>query len=400
MSAAVDAKGQLYAWGQIYNEDDRIDVFFGGVPTLQACEYRVRRVVCAGHHTFALTDTGDVLSFGSSCCLGHPDDHPDWQPSLDESADYSAMHKPRVIEALRNVRAVAIAAGSDHCLVLTDEGTVLSWGCGQYGKLGHGDEEYQEEPKVIEALRGVRVVAILASDTYSMVLTDEGAVLLFGVARGRQLGYVDGEDHLVPKVIEALRGVRAVAIAGSDSHSMVLTHEGIVLSYGNHEGLGHSEGKNQHKPKVVEALRGVRVVAVAAGHKYSMVLTDAGVVLSFGMGNLGQLGHGDRQDYCTPKVIEALRGVRVVAISAGLEHSMVLTDEGAVLSFGCGDAERTLHDGHGNRLGHAESPIVKYFDAWSPEGSSSADCAVEATPRLIAGLRALTYVPSPAAAVP
>ena len=77
-------------------------------------------------------------------------------------------------------RHVAIAAGTWHSLVLSVEGVVLSFGRGGYGKLGHGDEEDQLEPKVIEALRGRRVVAIAAGRRHSMVLTEEGEVLSFG----------------------------------------------------------------------------------------------------------------------------------------------------------------------------------------------------------------------------
>ena len=85
---------------------------------------------------------------------------------------------------------------------------------------------------------------------------------------------------------------------------------------------------------MIEALRDRRVVAIAACGAYSMVLTDEGEVLSFGGGEDGQLGHGDRKDQLVPKVIEALRGMRVVAMALGSKHSMVLIDEGIVLSFG------------------------------------------------------------------
>jgi alpha-tubulin suppressor-like RCC1 family protein len=35
------------------------------------------------------------------------------------------------------VSVVAMAAGDDHSLVLTDKGTVLSFGAGECGQLGH-----------------------------------------------------------------------------------------------------------------------------------------------------------------------------------------------------------------------------------------------------------------------
>ena len=59
---------------------------------------------------------------------------------------------------------------------------------------------------------------------------------------------------------------------------------------------------------MIEALRGVRVVAIAAGGSHSMVLTDEGKVFSFGMGRIyGQLGHGDRKDRLVPKAIAGLQ---------------------------------------------------------------------------------------------
>ena len=116
----------------------------------------------------------------------------------------------------------------------------------------------------------------------------------------------------MPKVIEALRGMRVVAIAAGEKHSMVLTDEGSVLSFGDgREGqLGHGDGANQRVPKVIEALRGVRVAAIAAGSDHSMVLTDEGEVLSFGWGRDGRLGHGDEERQLVPKVIADLRALR------------------------------------------------------------------------------------------
>ena len=48
-----------------------------------------------------------------------------------------------------------------------------------------------------------------------------------------------------------------------------------------------------------------------------MALLEGGEVLTFGCGEHGQLGHGDTQDQLLPKVVEALRGKKVLQISAG-----------------------------------------------------------------------------------
>ena len=128
--------------------------------------------------------------------------------------------------------------------------------------------------------------------------------------------------------------------------------------------------KNQLRPKLIEALRGTRVVAISAGAValHSMVLSDDGTVFSFGAGESGQLGHGDEADKCEPKVIEALRGHRVVAIAAGPEHSVVLTDDGAVFTFGSAESglllgrsppnDQTSINADGNRIAPTPEQIA------------------------------------------
>ena len=177
---------------------------------------------------------------------------------------------------VQTARVKSVSTGIGHILVLTTTGEVLSFGSGWYGRLGHGDEEDQLEPKVIEALRGTRVVAIAAGAEHSMVLTDEGAVLSFGQGshgyplgylRGRKLGDGEEEDQPVPKVIKALRGTRVVAIATCDRHSMVLTDEGTVLSLGYESNgpLGHGGKKNQCTPKLIAGLQAYRSLKQPAG---------------------------------------------------------------------------------------------------------------------------------------
>ena len=335
-NAAVDAQGSLWVWGELRSSvTGAAPIFRSRVPTVIQTP-RIERVSCGGFAVLVLTNAGEILSFGNGGRgqLGH--------------GDYEDQLVPKVIEALSGTRVVAIAAGNTHSMVLTHEGAVLSFGWGMYGQLGHGEAEYQFEPKLIEALRGVRVVAIEAGTAHSMALTDEGEVLTFGRGAMGCHGHIDQEGQLVPKVIEALSGVRVVAMAAGSYHSMVLTDEGAVLSFGagRYGLLGHGDEKNQLEPKMIEALRGLRVVAIAAGGMHSMVLTDEGTVLSFGWDNYGQLGHGNDEDcQLVPRVIMALRGVRVLAITACSHHSMVLTEEGEVLSFGLG---RYGHLGHGD----------------------------------------------------
>ena len=69
---------------------------------------------------------------------------------------------------------------------------------------------------------------------------------------------------------------------------------------------------------------------MVAGGQHSMVLTRDGDVFTWGWGHFGQLGHGNTGDQLVPK-----RG----------EGSLVITAEGRVLAFGCnGDEQYAYSD--------------------------------------------------------
>ena len=100
-------------------------------------------------------------------------------------------------------RVVAVLAGGEHSLALTADGAVWNWGGGSSGKLGHGDLQTQLLPKKVEALAGRRVVAVSPASSHSIAITASGAVLSWGEGEYGCLGH--GEDlsnQLLPKKVE------------------------------------------------------------------------------------------------------------------------------------------------------------------------------------------------------
>jgi len=287
------------------------------------------------YHSLALTAGGAVWSWGRGVYgrLGH--------------GGAQTQLQPKKVEALAGQRVIAVSAGGEHSLALTADGCVWSWGQGGVGALGHGDWQDQLLPKKVEAFAGQRVVAVSAGHNHGLAITADGAVCSWGFGGGGRLGHGNTQNQLLPKKVEALAGRRAVAVLAGGEHSLALTADGAVWSWG--EGgfgrLGHGDWQNRLLPKKVEALAGQRVVAVAAGDFHSLALTAVGAVWSWGEGDIGRLGHGDEQNQLLPKKVEALAGQRVVAVSAGIAHSLALTADGAFFTWG--------HGGHGC-LGHGE----------------------------------------------
>ena len=244
---------------------------------------------------------------------------------------------------------ISVAASETFSLAITADGAVWGWGDGCCGQLGHGDEEDQWHPKKVEAFAGQRVVAVTVGAGHSIALTADGAIWSWGFGGDGQLGHGDREGQLLPKTVEAFAGQRVVAVSAGGLHSLAITADGAVWSWGNgYSGrLGHGEQQNQLLPRMVEALAGQRVIAVSAGYFHSLATTADGAVWSWGS---GRLGHGADQHRLLPKKIEALAGQRVVAVAAGHAHSLALTADGAVWSWGWGYYGQLGHGDLQNQL--------------------------------------------------
>jgi alpha-tubulin suppressor-like RCC1 family protein len=154
--------------------------------------------VAAGHaHTVVWTDEGKAYSFGNGShlgCgnLGHGDDEDELVPRLIEGV-------------LVGKRVVGVAAGHAHTVVWTDEGKAYSFGVGPFGRLGHGGTKTELVPKLIEGvLVGKRVVGVSAGSDHTVVWTNEGNAYSFGDGQFGQLGHGGEEHQHAPRLIEGV----------------------------------------------------------------------------------------------------------------------------------------------------------------------------------------------------
>ena len=372
-SVFIDGEGRLSSCGTAAegeeDEEDEEDEFVGllghgeGVLQLKAPTRlpsdggeRAIGVAASCKFSLALSAHGDLWSWG---CGGQGElGHGDTQSKL----------LPKKVEAFAGQRVIAVSARDSHSLALTADGAVWSWGDGVLGDggggdccpLGHGDEQNQLLPKKIEALAGQRVVAVSAGQYHSLALTADGAVWGWGGGVYGKLGHGDTQDQLLPRKIEAFAGQRVVAVSAGCEHSLAITADGAVCSWGYSGQLGHGDWQGQLLPKKIEAFAGQRVIAVSAGSEHSLAITADGAVWSWGGGEDGLLGHGDEQNQLLPKKVEALIGQRVVAVSAGFSHSLATTADGAVFTWGRGEYGIL---GHGEDL--SDQVLPKKIEVWS-----------------------------------
>ena len=82
------------------------------------------------------------------------------------------------------------------CLVSYTGGTeVFSWGNGANYQLGTGTVGIQKVPCRLDALQGLNVIAIAAAKFHSMAITADGKLYSWGFGRGGRLGHNDFDIH-------------------------------------------------------------------------------------------------------------------------------------------------------------------------------------------------------------
>jgi alpha-tubulin suppressor-like RCC1 family protein len=204
-SLALTAKGTVYCWGKntqgqcgLGRLDDVLKPALN--KTLQGQQQHVVQVAAGWEHSLALTAEGVLYSWGS----GYKDSRRGVIPPVLGLGDNEGRLTPDRVKSLDGIKIVDVTSGWDHCLALDSEGKALSWGSGQNGKLGHGNEEGVAVPCYIPALEGVKVAVIAAGCEHSAVVSETGILYTFGHGDGGRLGHGENSQCLTPSPVLAL----------------------------------------------------------------------------------------------------------------------------------------------------------------------------------------------------
>ena len=275
-SCAVTSRGEIYGWGS--NVHGTLGVDPDGKPSVADHGSRSRpqntvggrngasrrgiaipnprkldlgdlvTAVCGEKHTCILRRDGTILTAGANDAgqlgigsAGHEDGPGEKGNNGFRIIRSSVRRGIKTLVAFRE-----LTCGNNHCAAISScDASLYTWGWGQFGRLGTGDERGRDRPTHVEALSDLAPLATVScGSAHTLVSTVDGDVYGFGwnahgqVVSGRAVAKDDDEDDvasssdvcLLPVPCLWQKGVVALSCGGF--HTAAITQNGNLYLWG------------------------------------------------------------------------------------------------------------------------------------------------------------------------
>ncbi|TVU36538.1 hypothetical protein EJB05_18475, partial [Eragrostis curvula] len=310
------------------------------------------RDVCGGGCGFAMaiSESGKLLTWGSADDMG-------------QSYVTSGKHEetPEAFPLPSGVAIVRADAGWAHCVAITDEGDVYTWGWKECVPTGRVVTDHSSVGTLEKDERQNAMGTDQVSPRSQVSRTSSGAASGPPESRG-------SEDSTKRRRLSSAKHGPESSTSSDESLSappcVVTFNTGVKIVWGwgyggeGQLGLGsrirtvssphpipciESAVYGKDRPSAMKGnktaeghikVMGNCVKAIACGGRHSAVVTDSGALLTFGWGLYGQCGQGNTDDVLSPTCVSSILGVKMQDVAAGLWHTVCTSTDGDVYSFG------------------------------------------------------------------
>jgi len=280
-TCAITQSGDLYSWG---DGTHNVDLLGHGnesscwIPKRVTGDLQglyVSDVACGPWHTAVVASSGQLFTFGDGTfgALGH--------------GDRRSTSVPREVESLIGLIVTKVACGVWHTAAVVEvtneaseaevdssRGQVFTWGDGEKGQLGHGDNDTKLLPECVISLTNENICQVACGHSLTVSRTSRGHVYTMGSTAYGQLGNPTAKGNFPERVEGDIVEASVEEIACGSYHVAVLTSKSEIYTWGKglNGQLGHGNVENKREPAVVGFLREKQVKAITCGSNFTAVI--------------------------------------------------------------------------------------------------------------------------------
>ena len=251
-------------------------------------------------------------------------------------------------------KVLSIVGGEFHCMLMTNEDKNNLYSCGRndYGQLGIGNNTNQNtfQPVTHGTINGKKIIYVYAGGNHSLILTNNTSNNLYSCGNNSkgQLGVgssIDASRNTFTNIITNISGKKIKNISAGNEHSLILTSDisNNLYSCGNNSngelGIGNNTNQSSFQLANTGSINTKKILSISAGKYHSILLTNENLnnLYSCGENGSGQLGLGNNTDKNEfTSVTTNINGKRTIHISCGGDHSLILTNDSSNNLYSCG----------------------------------------------------------------
>ncbi|CAK9000823.1 unnamed protein product [Durusdinium trenchii] len=320
------------------------DIWFVESPTkVPITDVPIARVVCGADHSLALDLNGILYAWGMNN---------DGQCGVGRRSD--VLVPERVVlpqQKSGQVLVAHMAGGGRHSMLVTAKdgsmgstsgGKVYVWGCNSDGRLGLGHDRNELVPVLVESVQNTKMSLVAAGEVHSGAVDVKGSLYMWGLGAYGRLGLGEVMDVPLPRRIQIPDEAPVSQLALGIFHSVALAGNRIqsVYTWGYGEALGNQVGGGiSLSPRVVSFGDDTKtqVLQIAAGPYHTLVLMENGELMTFGSGASGRLGTGNSKNHKLPVSLGSHGfATKLKQVSEEGEKVVRMPSGRLVKSIGCG----------------------------------------------------------------
>ncbi|KAE9014761.1 hypothetical protein PR003_g14648 [Phytophthora rubi] len=257
-----------------------------------------------------------------------------WMNSFTRARGVDTL-EPALLELPEGERVKKMVCSTALTLLLTESGKLFTLGANSYGQCGVGEESVSVQPPTHVDIDGDEIVDIAAGYQHGLAVTKNGTVFTWGKGERGQLGFGTGNAD-APQELIALKGKKIAQVGAGFNHSCAVSEDGELYLWGkllNPKGKAETNG-DQITPRLVRTSDAVKLLKCSQFHTTFITADDkiwlAGRTPS-GRQENNDFAHVGSQMHTIPLQItndQVVRAKDIVKIGKGVDKSSFITADG------------------------------------------------------------------------